>query len=90
MFMTNPNQYPANAAAALASLKVAVDSVSPRIEDPREAQYRVLHDLWLDQISVQIEKQDSAWKEANKLHEALRDFSPSHPELTIKNLRSRS
>jgi hypothetical protein len=82
MFMTNPNQYPVNAAAAIATLKMAVDDVSPK--DPKEARYRVLHDLWLDQISVQIEKHESAWKEANKLHEALRDFSPPHPELTIK------
>ena len=90
MFMTNPNQFPANAAASIVSLKLAVDTVPTNREDPKEAQYRVLHDLWLDQINSKIEKQESAWKEANKLHEALRDFSPPHAELTIKNLRSHS
>jgi hypothetical protein len=90
MFMTNPNQYPANAAASIASLKLAVDSVPTAKEEPKEAQHRVLHDLWLDQINAKIEKQESKWKEANRLHEALRDFSPPHAELTITNLRNRS
>lgn len=90
MFMTNPNQYPANAAASMASLKLSLDSVPTTKEDPKDAQYRLLHDLWLDQINSKIEKQETALKKANRLHEALRDFSPPHAELTIKNLRSHS